>query len=183
MCIFDVGILLFFGLFIGQSNDFLGDMIFLCLGDIIQINYNDDQDLSGDFNMVILVGIGYSIFICIFIIIGLDMVVIKNDFCIFDDGNVIYGFYVYMGGIFSGDVLFFNDGNLQINFNGGVLVVFYFVLIIFDVLFMGVLVEYEGILVGDCVSFSVDQEFVVVYFNEIIIIELSLNGCQGSFWV
>jgi len=183
MCISDAGTLSSPGPLIGQSNDFLGDTIFLCLGDTIQINHNDDQDLSGDPNMATPAGIGYSIFTCTPTTTGPDTAAIKNDPCTFDDGNATYGFYVYTGGTLSGDVPFFNDGNLQTNFNGGAPAVFHFAPITFDALFMGALAEYEGTPVGDCVSLSADQEFVVAYLNEITITELSLNGCQGSFRV
>lgn len=183
MCISDAGTLSPPGPLIGQSNDFLGDTIFLCLGDTIQINHNDDQDLSGDPNMATPAGIGYSIFTCAPTTTGPDTAAIKNDPCTFDDGNATYGFYVYTGGTLSGDVPFFNDGNLQTNFNGGAPAVFHFAPITFDALFMGALAEYEGTPVGDCVSLSADQEFVVAYLNEITITELSLNGCQGSFRV
>lgn len=183
MCTSDAGTINSFGPLIGQTNDITPDTIFLCLGDTLFIDHSDDQDLSGDPNMLTPGGIGYAFFNCLPTTTGPDTAAIKNDPCTLDDGNATYGFYVYTGNTLSGDVPFFNDGNLQTTFNGGDPAIYHFAPITFDALFLGSLAEYEGTPVGDCVNLRSDQSFAVAYLNEITISELSLAGCQGTFRV
>lgn len=187
MCTSDAGTIASFGPIIGQSNDGFTlpfpDTIYLCMGDSILINHAGDEDLSGDPNMATPAGIGYAFFDCQPTTTGPDTAAIKNDPCILNDFNPTYGFYVYTGGNLSGDVPFFNDGNLQTFFNAGNPDIIYFAPITFDALFAGQNAEYEGNPVGECVSLSPDQAFAVAYLNEITITELALTGCQGSFRV
>ena len=183
MCTSDAGTINSFGPLIGQSNDIMPDTIFLCLGDTLFIDHNDDQDLSGDPNMLTPGGIGYAFFNCLPTTTGPDTAAIKNDPCTLDDGNATYGFYVYTGNTLSGDVPFFNDGNLQNAFNGGAPAIYHFAPITFDALFAGSLAEYEGNPVGECVNLRSDQAFAVAYLNEIVISQVVMTGCQGSFRV
>ena len=183
MCTSDAGSINSFGPLIGQTNDITPDTIFLCLGDTLFIDHNDDQDLSGDPNMLTPGGIGYAFFNCLPTTTGPDTAAIKNDPCTLDDGNATYGFYVYTGNTLSGDVPFFNDGNLQNTFNGGAPAIYHSAAITFDALFAGSLAEYEGNPVGECVNLRSDQAFAVAYLNEITVSQVVMAGCQGSFRV
>jgi len=183
MCTNDAGTIAGFGPFIGQSNDITPDTIYLCLGDTLFIDHAGDQDLSGDPNPNTTPGVGYAFFNCPPTATGPDTASIKNDFCIFDDGNAVYGFYVYTGGVRSGDVPFFNDGNLINTFNAGMPAIYYFAPITFDSLALGEFATYEGNPVGDCINLRADQAFAVAYLNAITVSAVNVTGCQGTFRV
>ena len=182
MCMNDAGNIQSFGPHVGQSNDVAGDTIYLCLGDNILINHANDEILTSDPDMSTAAGVGYTFFNCIPDPLETTTVAdIASSICITNVGSPTNGFYVYTGGVLTGDVLFFNDGNLQTALNGGSPAIYHFAPITFDEMDLSGLAGYEGNPVGDCVHVSDDQLFSVAYLNEIIISELSTSGCSGSF--
>ena len=186
MCTSNAGTIQTFGPHIGQSNDvagMMGDTIFLCMGDSIFIDHANDEDLSGDPNTATPAGIGYTFFNCAPTTSGPMVSNISNDGCITNIGNPEFGFYVYTGGTLSGDVFFFNDGNLQTALNNGNPGVYYFAPITFDEMDVNGFAGYEGNPVGNCVHLNNNEAFIVAYLNEVRISSLSTSGCTGNFRV
>lgn len=183
MCMNDAGTINQIGPVVGQSNDFNGDTIYLCLNDQLPIDHRGDQVLTSDPNMGTAAGIGYAFFSCPPTATGPDVAAVRNDPCVFNAGSPTYGFYVFTGNTLSGDVLFFNDGNLQTTFTGGNPAIYHFAPITFDALSMGTFAEYEGTPAGDCVNVRADQSFAVAYLNAITLSQPILSGCQGTFRV
>jgi gliding motility-associated-like protein len=182
-CSSDAGNIASFGPLTGESNDFLGDTIFLCLNDSIFVNHADDENLSGDPNPSSPGGIGYAFFECpptANVMMAQD---VRDDPCVLDEGMPINGFYVYTGFSLGGDATFFNSGDLQAQFFSGSPGIIHFAPITFDSLADGRFATYEGSPEGACVSMSNDQQFAVAYLNGIDITDFSDRGCDGSFRV
>lgn len=149
-----------------------------------------DFFFGGDLNLVIVFGIVYVFYDDILIIDGLDLIIVLMDLVLnmilfiifngfeFDQENGIWLVFIINS---FGNFDLINNGSLQEVYNMGVLVLiqFWFVLIIVD----NVLVlEYEQ--GGFCVSVSIDEVFLVVYFESIVIIEIFVDfvgGLEGSF--
>lgn len=168
-----------------QSND----VMFLCYGDTLLIDHNQDADFGGDPNALTPPGVAYAIYTCSPQISGPDLNTIKNDDnCLIDNPppgpNTIY---VYSAGIEeNGDGFFFNLGVYQTNFNNGNP---------FEVFFAPVTVDdfipgnpgWEDNGTGEqgaCMHISTDQAFSAVLLNEIqannIVPAYGGNGCTAS---
>lgn len=184
MCTNDAGAIDAFGPHIGQSNDVNADTIYLCLGDSIFIDHNNIVDLSGDPNPATPAGVGYTFFDCPPTVSGTTTADIAADPCVTNTGGPQYGYYIYTGGVLTGDVYFFNNGQLQTTLNGGDPTIYHFAPITFDELSAVTgLASYEGTPVGDCVNLNPNASFAVAYLNALEISELSVSGCTGSFRV
>ena len=194
---------IFFGNFIGESNDFDPDTIYFCFGDQIDIIHNGDQDLSGDPNPATDPGIGYAIYDCPPSVEGpslqdlVDEVGDGNnptDPCIANDAfNTLPPDEIYVSAGFdvSGNQTFVNTGDVQAFFANGDPVLLWFAPITYDALGTNpptaIFEDATGGLPGPCVDVNIEEAFAVVYLNEITVsnINTSTNasGCGGSFVV
>lgn len=174
-----------FGAFIGQSNDVSPDDIFLCFGDSLQILHNGDQDLSGN-DPNLSPGVGYAFYTCEPTVMGDNLATVLGDGCVAD--NTVppptNGIFIFQGADTTGNVFFFNDGNLQDFFANGDPVQLWFAPITYESYGIPSVSFPNG---GDCVNVRTDQAFSVTYLNEIDATELntmaSTTGCMGSFRV
>ncbi|MEO0628583.1 MAG: cohesin domain-containing protein, partial [Bacteroidota bacterium] len=196
-CNNDAGEINNFGPFIGESNDAVPDTIYLCFGDSIFVNHNENSiNLSGDPVPGTDAGIGYSIYECEPTITGPDRATIATDPCAGLVGQMppSLGFYVDAGEDLSGDSWFWNLGLIQSFFTTGggppEPQVLWFAPITYDVRnAMTGLASYErenndpNNPAGPCVNVSVDQAFAVAYLNEVTISDVQGMGCDGSFRV
>ncbi len=168
---------------VGQSNDVDLDTIYLCFGDQLQLLHNGDEDLTGDPDTNTPPGVGYGFYNCPPTVQGPDKTAIGTDPCLVNNPPPVDLFYVIPGDNLGGDLLLNNDGNLQINFNGGAPALFWFAPITFDA-FNGVNAVYEDN--GPCVNVNAAAAFAVVYLNEITVDNennMSNGACEGSFEV
>lgn len=196
-CNNDAGEINNFGPFIGESNDPGPDTIYLCFGDSIFVDHDENSvNLSGDPVPSTDAGIGYSIYECEPTITGPDRATIATDPCAGILGQMppSLGFYVDAGEDLSGDSWFWNLGQIQAFFTTGggppEPQVFWFAPITYDARnAMTDLASYERVdndpdnPAGPCVNVSVDQAFAVAYLNEVTISDVQDMGCDGSFRV
>lgn len=190
MCTNDAGTIANFGPFIGNSNDRVPDTIFLCLGDSIFVNHDEMSiDLSGDPDLNTPGGIGYVPFSCPPTITGPTTADIAGDPCVLNTGVFppAFGFYLFTGTSLLGDSWFWNDGSTQAFFQTGGTpdpIVIWQTPVTFDAL-DGATQQavYEGPagMTGECVNLATTETFAVAYLNEIVISDVNLAGCQGSF--
>ena len=174
-----------------QSNDIDLDTMYLCLGDEVMILHNGDSDLSGDPIPLTPPGIGYAFYNCLPTISGPDKITIGSDPCLVDNPPPADLFYVATEGDLSGDILFFNDGNLINFFNGGAPGLFWWAPITFDALVTVPIPPLDTVYQalyennGPCVNANVGAAFATVYLNAISISNASSGGgntgCQGTF--
>ena len=168
-----------------MSNDLTFDTVYLCFGDELLIDHNGDQRLGGDPDPSTPGGVGYAWYECRPTIDGPTLGAVAADRCLIDNPGAPPGsppFFVSTGGRRDGDVLFFNQGAVQTQFNGGNPYLVWFAPITFDRLEVSGTTSnprYES--GGACVSVSTDAAFAVVYLNEIRTSELSLTNCGGQF--
>lgn len=174
-----------FGPFIGQSNDVTPDTIFLCLGDSLFVNHANDEDLSGDPVPATPPGVGYAFYTCPPSVNGPTAAAIGNDPCVADMPPPAGEYYLYVGPNRTGDLPFFNGGQIQTFFNMGNPTLMWFAPVTFDALLLGPPLqgEYEGTPAGQCVNASIEEAFAIVYLNAINVTNLSVNGCGGTFTV
>lgn len=181
---------------VGSSNDVDRDTIYLCAGDQILVDHNEDFDLSGDPDTTTLAGITYAFYTGIPTIVGDDLATIAADPNIFSINPILLPpgvnydspFWVTTHPVASNDVPFINDGNLQTFFNGGNPLLLWFAPITCDgfqeVNALGVtsfIPRYEGDPSGPCVNVAVDDAFAVVYLNPIEANNMQTTGSTGSF--
>ncbi len=174
-----------------QSNDLDLDTLYLCMGDEVQILHNGDANLSGDPLPFTPPGIGYAFYDCPPTISGPDQATIGTDPCLVDNPPPIDLFYVATGGNLSGNILFFNDGNLINIFNGGAPGIFWWAPITFDALITTPIPPNDTLFQalyesgGPCVNANVGGAFATVYLNAISITNATAGGgntgCQGTF--
>lgn len=183
MCMNDAGEIDSFGPITGQSNDnLMGDTIFLCLNDTLAINHDENSaDLGTDPNLDTDGGIGYAFYSCPPTATGPDTMAIGDDPCVLTSTGS--NFLVFTGFTRSGDVDFFNSGELQTTFFGGGPGIVHFAPITFDSLVNGRFAGYEGNPPGSCVNVRPDQAFAVAYLNAIEMTNLVTDGCGGSFTI
>ena len=196
----DAGTIQNFGPHTGSSNDITPDTIFLCFNDQILIDHAGDIDISGDPDPSTTGGVGYAFYECPPSIEGDNLATILTDPCLFqapfftDENGVVIGqigqdsMWISTSDV-SGDINFMNDGFLQVGFNSGSPILFWFAPITLDNL-TGTTNGYEENAMGEagpCVNVSTDQAFAVVYLNEITTQDINTNagtnGCRGSFRV
>lgn len=182
--------------FTGQSNDPGPDTIFLCFGDSIFVNHDDNgNNFGGDPVTSTIPGVGYAFYSCPPTVSGTRIEDIAADPCVLTGGVTApaYGFYVDSGGDLDGDQWFFNQGQLQAFFpNAGQPdpLIVHFAPITFDALDpITFLPLYEredddpANPPGQCVNVNTDASFAVAYLNAIEINEVQTSGCTGSFRV
>jgi gliding motility-associated-like protein len=138
------------------------DTIFLCYGDEIFINHNNDADLTGDPDPTSPAGIGYAFYYnCPPTVSGDDITQIHSDPCLLTHiPPPSDGIWVARG-LINGDVTFTNNGNIQNTYFGGEDGVLWFAPITindFDNL------DFDD---GSCVKVNISQAFAVHYLNEI----------------
>lgn len=174
-----------FGPLSGQSNDFSPDTIFLCLGDTLMVNHANDEVLVGDPVQATPGGVGYAFYNCRPTVSGSTAAAIGMDPCIVDTPPPTGDFYVYAGANRTGDLPFFNSGQIQSFFNMNNPVLMWFAPITFDAFNPGppAQVVYEGNPAGTCVSANVSEAFAVVYLNAVEVTNIAVNGCGGTFTV
>lgn len=174
-----------FGPLVGQSNDISPDTIFLCRGDSLFVNHANDEVLTGDPVGATLPGVGYAFYTCPPSVSGPTAAAIGNDPCIADTPPPTGEYYLYVGPSRTGDLPFFNGGQIQTFFNGGNPLLMWFAPVTFDALILGPPLqgEYEGTPAGQCVNANVEEAFAVVYLNAISVTNLTTNGCSGTFTV
>lgn len=175
--------------FAAQSNDIL----FLCFGDTLLIDHNQDSNLGGDPNLATPAGIAYSLYApCPPTVTGPDLATIKaDDGCLLNTPppgpNTIY---VYSEGLqANGDGFFTNQGGYQNAFNGGDPFQIYFAPITVDDFIPGN-TGWEDNGSGErgaCLHANIDDNFSVVLLNEIqasnIVPGFGGNGCTASMTI
>lgn len=161
------------------------DILFLCLNDVLQVDHQNNADLSGDPDPSSIPGVGYAFFGCQPTISGPDLATILTDPCILDNPPPTGGIYVATGPLPSGDLLFTNTGILQNFFNGGNPVQIWFAPITVDSFAntsLGGIPAFEsaggGQPAGPCVNVNTADAFSVVYLNAIQ--ESNVNYASGS---
>ncbi len=178
----------------GNSNDVMGDTIFLCINDQILIDSDASTImLDGDPNPSTPGGVGYAFYSCQPTIEGEDLATVITDPCLLentlDPNNPIF---VATSDDNSGDIQFSNSGVLQTQFNNEDPLLLWFAPITYDELLIvgnASIAQYEeaaaGEPAGPCVDVSIDQAFPVVYLNEVVIADVNAasQGCRGSFQV
>ena len=145
-----------------QSTDLdPANTIFLCFGDEIFINHNNDADLTGDPDMTSQPGIGYAFYECLPSISGNDIVQIQSDNCLLDlvppPSNGIW----VARGLINGDVTFTNDGSIQDTYFGGDHGVIWFAPITINDFNN---LDFDD---GSCVKVNISQAFAIHYLNDI----------------
>lgn len=192
-CTNDAGQIANFGSFIGFSNDRSGDTIFLCLGDSIFVNYDENSvDFSGDPVPNTPAGIGYVPFSCPPTIDGPTLTDIVSDNCLLTSTTFPPGgdqpLHIFPGTMgLAGSSWFWNDGTTQAFFTTtgfpDPLVIFQ-TPVTFDALVNG-LPSYEeepgSNENGPCVNLATDQTFAIAYLNAIEIMDATTAGCGGNF--
>lgn len=171
------------GQFIGQSNDFDLDTIFLCRGDSLQLQHNGDQ-MFMDPNPATAPGIAYAFYSCPPTATG-DETIVLSDPCLWPGaGN---GFWATTGNNNppTGNHWFFNSGALtqSVTFGNGNPVLITFAPI--------TITDYaNGLLEAGCVDVNVNAAFSIVYLKAIT--EIGQDGstsvdtnfgddCKGKF--
>lgn len=199
----DAGTIIFLP-FTGQSNDVMGDTIFMCFNDVLEIAHQGG-DLSGDPNPATPAGFGYAFYDCEPTQTGPDLATILTDPCLNTDSPITFpngvtqtqdfGIWVATDEI-DGDISFQNTGALQFAFGGGTAtppfqgspVQLWFAPITIDD-FANLAYENDGLggAEGACVDVNIDQAFSVVYLNEVVASSQTVisgsTGCTGSFEV
>lgn len=175
-----------FANFAGQTNDIDLDTLYFCFNDQIDIVHNGDMDLTGDPNTITEAGVTYGIFSCEPTMTGPNLAGVLTEPCIVSTPAPMNDLWVTQGGAPSGDITFFNDGNLQTTFNAGDPILLWFApLTIDDFTNKGYEVDPVTSDVGPCVNLNVDEAFAVVYLNEMLVTnETTMNNgalCQGAF--
>ncbi len=185
-----------FGRHTGQSNDVSPDTIFLCFEDSLEIIHNRDFDLSGDPNPNTPPGIVYAFYDSIPTVPGPDLATLQTDPSLNTTSPIFppngppleqdQGVWITSGNRF-GDVTFSNSGFLQIAFNSGLPVQFWFAPLTIDDFENGLYEEApnQGPPSGPCISAKIDEAFSVVYLNPIQINDLQIEpgneGCLATF--
>lgn len=191
-----------FGPLIGQSNDFRGDTIYLCLNDTIPLIHNGDQVLTGDPDPTTSPGVGYSINTCPPTVSGPDLAMVATDPCLLFSVDPITGnpaLVTLAGPDTTGNAVFYNNGEVQGLLNGGNPVQVWFAPITYDSLVQRTLPDgstayfsfYEqdmpGGVTGPCVDVNLEAQFSVVYLNAIEASNINVTegptGCTGSFTI
>lgn len=178
------------GAFSGQSNDTDFDTIFLCFGDRIRIEHNQDFSLVDDPNPATPGGVGYAWYTCPPTVSGPELSdIINSDPCLLTDPPPANNIYVYVDEP-NGNAFFENGLNiggntsLQDFFNSGNPLQLYFAPITFDRLQNNQAV-FEGSPPGECVNVRTDQAFSIVYLNPVEISNLNHSSTgstvEGSF--
>lgn len=189
-----------FGPLTGQSNDFRGDTIYLCLNDTIPLIHNGDQVLTGDPDPTTSPGVGYSINTCPPTVSGPDLATVATDPCLLFSVDPVTGnpaLVTLAGPDTTGNAVFYNNGEVQGLLNGGNPVQVWFAPITYDSLVERTLPDgstayfsfYEqdmpGGITGPCVDVNLEAGFSVVYLNAIeasnINVTEGVTGCTGSF--
>ena len=172
------------GQFIGNSNDFDLDTIYLCMGDSIFIDHNGDSDLSGDPDPATPPGIGWGFYTCPPTVIGDTLANVLADPCLLP--GAVNGIWLATGTP-EGDTWFFNNGSLQTAFNAGQPFLIHFAPItIDDFATNGYESSQVGFEPGPCVNVNTGAQFAVVYLNAITESGVSSNfgnDCLGKFRV
>jgi len=183
-----------FGQHIGQSNDVGQTVKYLCLGDMLFVNHNNDSDLSGDPQPATQPGIGYVFYDCPPTQTGPNLATVLTDPCINDTDPIIVGGtpFPLTGGMWvatqspNGDITLNNNGGLQTAFNNGVAlpIQFWFAPITLDQFSASTPGFENG---GPCVDVNTDEAFSIVYLNAITasnqMVNQGASGCEGSFVV
>lgn len=173
--------------FIGQSNDIDLDTLYFCFNDQIDLVGNGDANLSGDPEPLTTPGIVYGFYNCQPTVDGTDLMTILTDDCVIDEPMPANGIFVSAGGVPNGDIVFRNDGTLQVAFESGNPILVYFAPITIDDFLDK---EWENEFGnpnpdGPCVHANIEEAFAVVYLNELEIMDVEnnvgFNGCEGSF--
>ncbi len=183
--------------FVGQSNDFTGEVIYLCFGDALPIIHDGNQDLTGDPQLNTPAGIGYAFYDCAPTVGGPDLASIVADPCLNHTNPIIVNgtpipqtnnIWVAVENI-NGNLTLMNTGALQSSFNGGVPapIQFWFAPITIDNFGALGFESSAGGPSGPCVDVNEEEMFSVVYLNEITVSEINTTagatGCIGSFRV
>ncbi|MDO8365672.1 MAG: gliding motility-associated C-terminal domain-containing protein [Saprospiraceae bacterium] len=179
-----------FGQFNGFSNDLAPSPIFLCFGDSLLVQHNNDADLSGDPNAATPAGIAFAFFDCPPTIMGPTLQAIgeipgPGDPCVLSGSA--NGLYITQAVPNGGGTWFFNSGALQTTFNMGQPLSLFFAPITVDNFAAN---TYESAQVGfppgPCVALNTAEAFEVVYLNEITATGIDNNfgnDCLGRFTV
>ncbi len=182
-----------FGQFNGYSNDVAPTPIFLCFGDSLQIQHNNDADLSGDPLPGTPAGIAYAFYKCMPTVTGPTLQDIIGeaipptppDPCLLP--GAVNGLYITQAVANGGSTWFFNSGALQNTFNAGQPISLWFAPITVDDFANN---NYEsaqpGFKPGPCVAVNTAEKFEIVYLNEITATGISTNfnnDCLGRFTV
>jgi len=168
-----------------QSNDLALDTIYLCFGDSIFINHNNDSDLSGDPEPATQPGVAWPFYGCPPTIVGDNLQTVITDPCI--KLSIVSGLPDVAFGDPTGDIWFFNSGFLQTKYNSGQPVLLHFAPITVDD-FTGKAYESAqvGFPPGPCVNVNTAAQFEVVYLNAITaegLTNAAGNDCLGRFVV
>lgn len=166
------------GTFTGASNDTDFPEVFMCLGDVLDIDHiNGTSVLDGDPDPATTAGIGYSLYECPPTISGDELDDILTDPCLQQPPPPpgTNPLWITFGDI-GGNVTFTNDGAIQTSFGGGDPVRIYFAPITIDD-FANRIFEFNG----SCVNVRIDEAFSVVFLNELTISGEVLNGTNGTF--
>ncbi|MFQ5448927.1 MAG: hypothetical protein ACE5FF_18530, partial [Saprospiraceae bacterium] len=168
-----------------NGNPVTADTIFLCLNEEMNVVHNGDANLTGDPNPATTPGITYGFFNCEPTTSGPDLTTILTDPCILNTPPPAQGIWITAGGSFNGNITFNNSGTLQNFFNGGDPVLIWFAPITIDDFANKAFEAGVGGVAGPCVNVNTAAAFPVVYLNEIVASNLSVNtgvsGCQGTF--
>jgi SprB repeat/CHU_C Type IX secretion signal domain len=175
-----------------QSNDVDLDTTYLCFRDSVFINHNGNFNLSGDPNPATIPGIGYGFYTCPPTISGptlqhiVGSIALPGDNCrLVGPPAPTNGIYIAAEPPFNGDIIFFNTGDLQNDFNGGDPYLLYFAPITFDDQSNNGYDIINPNPPGPCVNVSTAEAFPVVYLNAIEAVGVTNNfngnNCLGRF--
>lgn len=164
---------------------------YLCYGDQLNIVYDrGTSNFSGDPRPSTDPGIGYIFYDCKPTIDGPNLNTVLNDPCLNTQSPIIInGFPVNLTqgmwlakGNQIGDIEFLNNGNLQIAYNNGNPVQFWFAPITLDQFAKP---EFEANASGEpgaCIDINTDSAFSVVYLNRILVSNISgQNNGAGNY--
>lgn len=170
-----------------QSND----VLFLCLGDSMNIIHNQDFDLSGDPQGATQPGISYVFYGCSPTVTGPTWGDILTDPCHIIDPNLFPTptvTSVQQGVTPDGNAVFFNNGLIQNVFNNDDPIQIFFAPMTFDdFAAFGPENDPNTGEIGPCMNVNTADAFSVVYLNAInadmINVDATGTGCVGEFRV
>ncbi len=179
-----------------QSND----VRFMCFGDSMSINHNQDWDLSGDPNTGTQAGIGYIFYNCQPTITGPELTDVESDPCLITTPAPppppFAQFWLFTDPVnWNGNTVFWNGNNVEFPpgtfitlmdfFNGGNPVELTFAPVTVDDFFAN---QYEvdgNGTQGGCIDVNTNDAFSIVFLNPITASNINTNaganGCGGSF--
>lgn len=161
----------------GSLIDF-ADTTFLCFQDGARAIHNGNYVLDGDPNPATPAEIGYAFYSCSPSVFGDELSNIQADPCAINQPPTPNGVYIARGApLPNPDLVMNNDGSINQLFSAGAPTLVHFAPITYDDYNNGPIYENSG----SCVNANILSEFLVVYLNEIEMVNLTTAGLSGEF--